>query len=203
MNKLLLPLVSLCLLASCSDEPVQPTPITALEFATVVDPGIPALVEIQRTDFSEPVMLSAAGGLSYDYKAGDRIIIYYKAEVADTTLRPVPVTIMQDALVFQGNATDWGEDIRKLFTPAQTKVLSAWRTGDYLNMQVKIKYSGHARFLMLGAKKESLDTDTVRLFLFNLGKEVSDSSVYARSYASYNISEVVPRGKPYTIDNLE
>lgn len=200
MNRLLLLPAAALLLAACSDDDPTPTPMQALEIVTVLRPESPALLEMQRTDCSPKVTLEAPVSLPEGIAKDDRILIRYSAATADTAQRPVPIRLLGYSRIVGGEVrARTTYDISRL-PAAQMKVVSCWRTGDYLNLQLLMRYDGTPRSFMLTADAATLEADTLRCYLYNTGQPVGENYVESRTYASFDISLVAQPGQAISVE---
>ena len=199
---LLIPLLMAVAAACSDDEPAMPTPIDAMEIVTVERPSSPALMLGQRTDAS-PVMPMQADGFAFNEKvnAGDRVLIWYNAAVTDTVRRPVPVTIRGYARIPYARVAAMTMHEISLYPPSQLQTLSVWKTGDYINMQVLMRYDNRPKSFTLVADRATVDTDTVTLYIVGYGETAGDAYVERRVYGSFDVSQVVRPGQGYRIIN--
>lgn len=188
-------LLSLCtlLMTGCSDDaPEQPTPFVSLEIVTIVNPEPPALMLSQRTDASPVRTLRTDAGFS-NAEAGQRILLYYKAAVADTVLDPVPVNIISAGAIPWGDvpALPLGEILPKAMSGF--KILSTWRTGNYLNMQISYPTNAKNTTYTLVADRETLGQDTVVCYLSGQDMPAPGEYVDRRGYGSFDVSSILTR----------
>lgn len=191
-----------CLIAnlvSCAESSLDmPTPIELTEIVTVTDTIGPVYMDALRVPPQHDAVLTANVRFAESVKRGDRILLRYTA--ADTTTNPVNVSIKGYSRILGGKAIVLPyTNIRTLPKP-QLKIVSQWHTAPYLNMQLSVKYDGTPRSIGIVASKESLEADTLQLYLYNRGDSVTPNYVDAKIYASFNLSEVYKPGQKIKVN---
>lgn len=206
MKKLLyLALLTLtAVLPGCSeDEPSQPTPLSGMEIMTIIDNN-PLLLEMQRRSDASPIQMSTSQRLSDDLPAGTRIVVVYRAEVADTSLRPVPITVSQVGVIPFDTIQALSKAQIQTLPPARTEVLSQWVTGNFINFQALLNFDGEPRGFTLVADKTTLQADTLQLYMTCTGPEPSSNFVERRTYGSFFTGKVFSRpDRPFKIHIIE
>lgn len=191
-HKILLSALALLLMCGCSDDDTpQPTPYRATAFATITgksDSG--TTLQWQRLRNSEVITLSTTQILADRYAVGSRVVVNIETAMADTTARPMPVTIQSISQAFSSEITIEAPSDITMHRKAQAEILSQWLTDEYLNMQLKVDYDGSARSLALTADANTLNSDTVVCYLYNPGDTISQDCVQRRAYASFPLSSL-------------
>lgn len=148
----------------------------------------PLMLSTQRTAGSEIVMLMPNQKIS-DVEPGLRILVSYKAEMADTLLRPIPVDIAGVSSVVQGDVRIMSpEEISRFEVPVN--VVSRWHTDGYLNFQATVNYSGKPVKLALAADATTLTSSSVRFVFISEDPEAVTATpgVERRFVASFDIT---------------
>jgi hypothetical protein len=188
---LLLSIISAIFIACTDDNTAVMTDISSVEIVTVVSNNSDgALLQMQRSEKSEQIMLKASSALDATLRKGERIIIEYTASPTDTALRPVPVTIKQFSAILFDTVRAINPLRKPEILPGQVSILSQWRTGDFINLQVLANYDGTPRSYSMFADGLTLSNDTVKFYIFNPGDEIIPEGVGRRSYGSFYIGNL-------------
>lgn len=186
-------IVVLLMLAKCSSDVDMPQP-TACRFIDIVtlfnsEKGLK--FELQRSADSEIIPLQTQQFLvDTIIRDGTRMIIHYEAEFSDTSLRPMPVKLLQIGSVAFDTVRSGLEKIIKRLPSPQLKMQSIWRTGNYLNLQAKIEYDGTPRSFAIIADNATLDSPQVDCYIYNVGKPVGENYIDTKIYGSFYIGNL-------------
>lgn len=189
---LLLPTLTVLLFACDSDEPKYPTPYKAIEIVTMLSNDEDGMqLELVGRNDNEGVILTTNQHLTTDIQPGRRVIIEFKAELNDTSKRPMPIQLKQIGLIpFD---TIQAINIAEIATKnnPQLDIISTWRTGNFINIQTNIKYDGNNRSFSIVADKATIDNDTIECYLYNTNDKVSENYIDRHIYGSFYIGQLV------------
>lgn len=121
-----------------------------------------------------------------DLQAGSRILLNYiiDSHNSDGTI----------AITTRGYTQAFADSLR--YTPIVSTIpmdsislYSIWRTGNYINLHCRVKYTDSARLMALLADYKTINDDTVHCYLMHntMGAQVY---FWRRCYASFDISSV-------------
>ena len=184
------------LLWGCSDdEPTYPTPVFK-EVIAVVDDLSPATFSYYSDETSAPIGMVSQSSIS-GVDSGERVLIQYYTEIADTARRSVPISLKYAGKIVNGTATKAPMASILIAEPGQCEVISSWRSGRWLNMQLQLRYDGQPRGLTMVADSGTVGNDTIECYLLNPGNEIGDASVMRHTFASFDISGIISRQGQY------
>lgn len=126
-----------------------------------------------------------------DLEGGERMYISYLPE-SNTSYTSGPVTLYSAAIINQApmetapiiDLPDWNRD--------PVYVYSAWRSGTYINLHVRLTYDREPRTFCLVADEATISSPTPDIYLVHTMAQPSDyhDRVY---YASFDISDIWER----------
>lgn len=184
-------LLSLC---SCGEDGVDgPVEMTCTDLVTFTgNVGDRATFTFQKIDDSPEITLTAQSALaSDDIEAGTRLLISYIPE-GNQAYVSGPVTLLSGRVVTQSAITTEWRDEYDAWDKDKVYVYSAWRTGSYINVHVRLTYSVEPRIFCLAADPATLDTPWPEVYLVHAINGDVDNHDRAY-YASFDINEVWSR----------
>ena len=134
-------------------------------------------------------LIDHAGAVSIsneDISVGDRLLLNYIVDkdngdgTLDITARSY-VQVVTDSLRYTLNMSSLAQD--------SVSLNSIWRTGDYINLYCRVKYTGVSRLLALVMDYDTWHNDTVHCYLSH-NMMGADAYFWRRCYMSFNISAV-------------
>lgn len=185
----LLMMIDCFLSVACNDTDSNPeyreaTVTNLVTYVGMIDGG--ALFEYIKIDDTEPVRLRT--GIEIDGKVlpGQRYMLtYYPVsgdESASGFIEPTSVSAVSTISVSAKDIShypDWNK--------SGVYLMSAWRTGMYLNIRCKLAYSESPRVLSLAPAAQSEASEVGSLYLVH---EAPDDVTFDRAYyISFNLSE--------------
>lgn len=178
---------ALALLLSCDDEPAKGYGDFLETFATYegeLDDGTAWLTFQVRDDL--PVQtLSTTGKWSLETEKGERVFIRYTIteQLGEHEFRARidnAINVISDVVR--------SAPLEKIgaFSSTPVNVTSLWRSGDYLNLNSWVPYTGERFRLLLVADESTLDNEETDVWLIydRMGKE---ATFERKAYASFNI----------------
>lgn len=178
------------LIAGCSEEgPTTPTPVEVTEIVTVAAQQ-PATMTLLRPGRTPVELVASESAFSEKIEVGRRIVVRYAAQ--DTTLRPIPVTLLGAATIPFDTIRTVGHSEFEAMAPAGVEILSQWQTGDYVNVQALYNYNGTPRSLTVVADESTLHDATVNCRFYSPDDLTDNPGVQARSYGSFFIGSASP-----------
>lgn len=121
---------------------------------------------------------------------GRRVIVEYEVSDENITLNPMPVNLIQIGLIaFDTIKYAQYREIELMERP-KAKLVSAWRTGDFINLQTELKYDGNNQMLSILADESTKGKSIVECYLYNKGEIVGENSIDRHTYCSYYIGDV-------------
>lgn len=184
-------LLSLC---SCGEDGVDgPVKMTCTDLVTFSgNVGERATFTFQKMDDSPEITLTAQSTLaSDDIEVGTRLLISYIPEGNQAYISG-PVTLLGGRVVTQSAITAEWRDEYDAWDKDKVYVYSAWRTGPYLNVHVRLTYSAEPRIFCLAADPATLNSAWPEVYLVHVIDGDVDNHDRAY-YASFDISEVWSR----------
>ena len=154
--------------------------------------GDNAVFSFQKVDDSPLITLTSRRTLDYEgLEPGCRMLIRYnppdnQAYTSGLITLLGAKVITQSALFTEWSADFDGWDNNPVY------LYSAWRTGSYLNVHVRLTYSTEPRVFCLAANPETLDSPWVDVYLVH--RLPCDTDSFERAYyASFDLSPVWER----------
>lgn len=148
-----------------------------------------ALFTFQKVDDSPLITLRSQISINTDeYPAGTRMLISYnppenRAYTSGDVRLIGARTITQSAIY-----TEWSPDF-DAWDRDPVYVYSTWRTGNYLNVHVRLTYSTEPRLFCLAADPATLDTPWPDVYMVHTMASETDNHDRAY-YASFDLSPV-------------
>lgn len=184
---------ALALLLSCSDEPAKGYGDSLETFATYegeLDDGTAKLTFQVRDDL--PVQtLSTTGKWNLETDEGERVFIRYTIteQLGEHEFR----ARIDDAINVISDVVR-SASLEKIgtFSSTPVNVTSLWRSGDYMNLNAWVPYTGERFRLLLVADESTLDNEETDVWLIydRMGKE---ATFERKAYASFNIRNLWQR----------
>lgn len=193
-SRLLALLLAVAALSACQDRGDDDTRIVEwrYDFVTYMGySGSTATFEYLGRGDSAAIVLRASGLDKPGHLAtGQRVLLYYTV-----TGTPSPgVRDVQARYYTSGNVAS--DSLRVNTKPVEQyamhpiKLRSLWRTGGYINLRGQVEYTGHPRQLYLMANGDTLDSDTVDVYLVHDLMQGQDSTRFWRNcYGSFYVGE--------------
>ncbi len=185
----LLPL--LIAVASCSsDEPAQPTPVNRVDIVTLEATSPVAKFILDLPGTSGKKVLVASEALGEDLEMDSRMLIEYEASAADTARSEVPIKLEYFSSVLTLPLDPVPHALIEELPSGEATLISQWRTGDWINVQLEAAYNGTQRAIAVAADESTLEDPVVECYIFNPGEPVGPNSVGRRAYASFSIADL-------------
>lgn len=182
------------LLMNCacdSDDNITPTDYKALEIMTLINTPDGLDFELQRSEDSEIIRIETDQQLADTTLVdGTRMLVYYKTQLCDTSLRPMPARILQLGYVAFDTVRAKSINEIAMLPPSQLEVISRWRTGKYLNLRSEIEYDGNSRSFSIVADQSTLNNSQIDCYIYNTGSPVSENSIDRRAYGSFFLGDL-------------
>lgn len=179
-------LAALAALGACSDDDATTSRIAVTDIVTVVDAGAPARFVLDGIDDSGFTPLTFAGLAVDSGLEGERVLLrYYPADAfAEAQALGVGAINCGDVRKARMDTTAWDAD--------PVEMISLWRTGDWLNMRMRVRWNDQPRLFHLVVDEATLaDSCPVMYLVHNL--RGLPSTYLTETYASWNIAEVINR----------
>lgn len=194
MNRIL-PLLTLALamlaLTSCAEQgydgPVEKHLYDIVTYTGTPDGG-GATFEFRQVDDSPLVTLTSTVRFADEIEPGTRMAICYIPQ-SGLPYQSGPIDLVGASRINQGAVhTEWADDY-DLWDRDSVYVYSAWRSGSYINFDIRLPFSAEPRVLCLAADPATLSDPVPDLYLVHV--MATDASQYLRRhYASYSIAPV-------------
>ena len=184
-------LLSLC---SCGEDGVDgPVEMTCTDLVTFAgNVGGRATFTFQKMDDSPEITLTARTALEADgLDTGTRLLISYIPD-DNKAYTSGPVTLLGGSVITQSAITTEWRDEYDAWDKNKVYVYSAWRTGTYINVHVRLTYSAEPRIFCLAADPATLDSPWPDVYLVHAIDGDVDNHDRAY-YASFDISKVWSR----------
>lgn len=161
--------IALIMLVSCSkdDDYTAPTNDRLYNMVTYESQNSEGTTFTYQGYEDSPVFtLHATGFQAKDMKRGHRTMLYYYVNsISSTTEQSVKVSFASFT-IFDSLRVAAKDNILKVTSnPVQLK--SMWRTGEFINMDMLLQYTGKARQYMLIMDKATADNDIVEAYLID------------------------------------
>lgn len=181
-------------LCSCRDEGIDgPVDMTCTDIVTFAgnNDGKATFV-FNKADDSPEITLSAQGAIdSQTAEAGSRMLIRYIPE-GNAAYTSGPITLLGYAQVTQSSIVlQWRQEYDAWDTD-KVYLYSAWRTGRYLNMHVRLTYSLDPRIFCIAADPSTVDTPWPDVYLVHIMAQETDYHDRAY-YASFDLEPLWSR----------
>lgn len=179
----MLPLLAALMLAGCGDEDA-PALMTLTDIVTFegYSGGQPVFTLQKNGDSPLVTLTGTTGQLSQSFEAGERLLLRYLPQNGEAytsgsvAVRGI-VRINNDKLR-KGPLEGWDADAVYMY--------ALWRTGQYINIECSVVYSGSPRQFFLLLDESTADDKIPQLYLMhNVGDAPDNFS--RRIYASWNI----------------
>lgn len=181
-------------LGSCGEEGVDgPVEMTCTDMVTFTgNIGNRATFTFQKMDDSPEITLTAQSSISADgLEAGTRMLISYIPH-DNRAYTSGPVRLLGARAVTQSSIiTEWREEYDN-WDKDKVYVYSAWRTGRYLNVHMRLTYSSEPRIFCLAADPSTLESAWPDVYLVHAMDGEVDNHDRAY-YASFDINDVWSR----------
>lgn len=190
---LLLSAVMTFMLASCGEDGVDgPVEMTCTDLVTFTgNTGSHATFTFQKMDDSPEITLTAQSAISDEIEAGTRLLINYIPQ-DNKAYTSGPVTLLGGRVVTQSAITTEWRDEYNAWDKDKVYVYSAWRTGRYINLHVRLTYSPEPRIFCLAADPSTLGSAWPDVYLVHvIGADVDNHD--RAYYASFDINDVWSR----------
>ena len=178
------------LLVACSDEDVDRRYTDyRLDVVTFLGNEGGAHFELLRRDDSTSLLLLSNVTLGTSFKAGNRVLLRYDwANAATGNTRRINAygvsSIVSDSLRY--TVKPLSEYLNQM---EPIKLLSIWRTGDYLNLHCQAELTGKPRHFYLLLDSATARQDTVHCYLVN--NTHGDTTYHWReAYASFYVGSI-------------
>lgn len=176
--------VAIC---SCSDDDYNDRALLS-EIVTATR-NTPDGIEFQYRRYGDsPLITLTADGFSVkDEFIGKRMLLrYYNKSEIETSPRKIEIA----ALSAINNDTARIADIDTIAWNATPIYLnSIWRSGQYINVHLKVMYSATARLFNLTADSATIDSDIPQLYMCHNTFSAPDNYMF-ETYSSYDISNI-------------
>lgn len=135
-----------------------------------------------------PLITLTYSGVLEDIAPGTRMAIHFIA-INGKAYESGPIKLLQASKITQGEVeTQWSEDYDD-WQRDKVFLYSIWRTGSYINFNVKLTYTTEPRIFKLVADPATLDSDSPVLYLVHILPREIDN--HDRTYlASFDISPI-------------
>lgn len=178
-------------LASCREEGIDgPVDMTCTDIVTFTgNEGGHATFTFNRVDDSPEIVLTSPSPLNAEgIEAGTRLLIRYIPE-SNKAYTSGPIKLLGGYSVTQSPVvTTWKEEYDR-WDKDKVYVYSAWRSGHYLNMHVRLTYSTDPRIFCLAVAPGTADTPWPDVYLVHVISK--DIDYHDRAYyASFDLSEL-------------
>lgn len=194
LAKLLVSAVMVLTLGSCREDGVDgPVEMTCADIVTFAgNVGGHATFTFQKMDDSPEITLTAQSAIAADgIDVGTRLLISYIPE-DNKAYTSGPVTLLGGRVVTQSAVTTEWRDEYDAWDKDRVYVYSAWRTGRYINVHVRLTYSPEPRIFCLAVDPSTLGTAWPDVYLVHVIDGDVDNHDRAY-YASFDIDAVWSR----------
>lgn len=182
--------VLMLMLVACGEEDVDRRYTDyRLDIVTFMGNDGGARFELLRRDDSTAVLLQSDVALGTSFKPGNRVLLRYDwADHATGNNRRINAygisAIVSDSLRY--TVKPLSEYLNQM---EPVKLLSIWRTGDYLNLHCQAEYTGKSRHFYLLLDSATARQDTVHCYLVN--NTHGDTTYHWReAYASFYVGSI-------------
>ncbi len=193
-DRLVTSVILALVLTSCSEGGVDgPVAMTCTDIVTFEgnDEGC-ARFSFRKVDDTPIITLTARGTIDEDeVPPGKRLLIYYNPP-ENQAYTSGDITLLGAKSITQSTvATEWSKDYAD-WDRDRVYVYSAWRSGTYLNLHVRLTYSTEPRIFCLAADPQTLDSEWPDVYLIH--KMASETDSHDRAYyASFDLAPVWER----------
>ncbi len=184
------------MLGACSggDEELQQQAAARYDMVTYTgwEQGVQHFTCHRRGDSASVELLATAAQPTH-IVAGQRLLLYYNVLDASNSRQ---WTVQARSYNYSGVITDTVQATLRPDTLQQhpVKLLSAWRTGPYLNLRLQAEYTSQPRRLRLVAHQGTLDADTVHLTLeHDLLAGAGSEAFWRQAYGSFFAKDITDR----------
>lgn len=186
---ILMPLAAILTLISCSKDDIGADNNAQLAMATFVsEDKSGSTFSYQAYDDSPEITLTAPGKTELGMKKGTRTMLYYtvtrnNSENAKTIALQGTMNTFFDSLRIASN-----ENIMQMRGNA-VRLKSIWRSGNFINFNIFLQYTGHPRQFLLVVDNATRDKETADLYLIDNTMGV-DGTFFRQAYASFFIGNL-------------
>lgn len=190
ISLLLLPLLA-CAAACSSDEPTQPTPVNRVDIVTLEEstPLAKFVMDLPGASAGYKTLV-ASEPLWEEVDKGTRLLVDYDAAVADTARTQVPIELNGFHIVLSPPLEPMPHDDIAALPSGEAEIISQWRTGEWINVQLSAAYAGARRAIAVAADESTFEDEVVKCYIFNPGEPVGPNSVGRNAYASFFIGDL-------------
>lgn len=177
-------------LSSCRDEGVDgPVEMTCTDIVTFAgsDGSGHATFTFQKADDSPEITLVSSNTINTDnIDEGTRLLLSY-IPADNEPYRSGPVNVLSGQTIAQSAvALEWLKEYDD-WDKYPVYVYSAWRSGQYLNMHVRLTYSLNPRLFHLAVDPATIETDWPDVYLVHVMADNTDNHDRAY-YASFDLT---------------
>lgn len=194
INCLLTSVILSITLASCGEDGVDgQVDMTCTDIVTFEgNNGGTAVFSFQKVDDTPLITLTAHRTINEDeIPAGKRLLIYYNPP-ENQAYKSGEITLLGAKAITQSTvATEWSKDFAD-WDRDRVYLYSAWRSGKYLNIHVRLTYSTEPRIFCIAADPQTLDNEWPDVYLIH--KLATETDSHDRAYyASFDLTPVWER----------
>lgn len=184
LSLIILTAIAFC---SCSDEDYNDRALLS-EIVTATR-NTPDGSEFQYRRYGDsPLITLTADGISVkeEYIGKRMLLRYYNESEIETSPRKIEIAALSPI----NNDTARIADIDTISWSATPIYLnSMWRSGEYINIHLRVMFSDSPRLFNLTADSATIDTDTPQLYMCHDTFDAPDNYLF-ETYASYDISNI-------------
>lgn len=139
--------------------------------------------------------LSGALRAEPSYTKGIRVLLSYNLSgdsLSGTADNPQPITIKTVSSATTDTLRYTSKERIDTLGREDIQLISIWRTGNYINLQGEVLYTGKSRYFYLLADGATLDNDTVDCYLIN-NTHGQQTYNWRRFYASFYVGGALGR----------
>lgn len=179
------------LFVGCSKYEVDyPTDHRFVELLTVIENDKGMRLEKVGINDSESIMLTTDQYVDVPLERGRRVIAEYGVADTDLSRRPMPVRLHQMGLIEFDTIRAVSYEKMADLADSRMKLVSVWRTGQFINLQAKVEYDGEKRSFTIVADESTLSNPIVECYLCNSGSEVSATVIDRHAYGSFFMGDL-------------
>lgn len=194
LNHLMTSVLLSLIFAACGDDGVDgPVDMTCTDIVTFEgNDGSDAVFTFQKVDDTPLITLTARTTIDEEeIPVGKRLLIYYNPP-ENQAYKSGEITLLGAKRITQSTvATEWSKDFAD-WDRDRVYLYSTWRSGNYLNVHVRLTYSTEPRIFCLAADPQTLDSEWPDVYLIH--KLASETDSHDRAYyASFDLTPVWER----------
>lgn len=188
--------------ASCSDDRGidGPVEMQLWDIATYEGSGTQGGSVFTFRQVDDSPLITLTSDRSFEKaESGDRMALRYIPE-SGKAYTSGPVRLLSASKVTQSDVDlEWKEEF-DAWDRDKVYVYSVWRSGDYINFNVRLTYSSEPRIFRLAVPPESLDSDMPDVYLVHIMAEETDN--HDRAYlASFQCRRAVAEARLARTEN--